>query len=300
MSNGTSAGAKDPFKVLEAFGVVLYPQESEPPVLTPAVRAALKLWMTELNYERELKAVGVKPRTRMMLEGPPGTGKTTLAHHIAARLGIPLAVIEVSNLISKYVGETGSNIGKVFAAARALKGEVALFFDEIDSVGTARSSDGSSAGQARVDSVVALLQMIDRYDGVLFAATNRPQVIDAAIWRRFEMQINVGLPGAEERFAIVRRYFAPFHLRDEDVEAFADSLDQASPALIRTVVEQMKREIVLAPRLEQDASLPAIIERVTTSSAPAEDMPSPPLWSRPERALMLLGGVAWPPERRAA
>lgn len=300
MTNNTTAGAKDPFKVLEAFGVVLYPQDSEPPVLTAPVRAALKLWMTELNYERELKAVGVKPRTRMILEGPPGTGKTTLAHHIAARLGVPLAVIEVSNLISKYVGETGNNIGKVFAAARALKGDVALFFDEIDSVGTARSSDGSSAGQSRVDSVVALLQMIDRYDGVLFAATNRPQVIDAAIWRRFEMQINVGLPGPEERFAIVRRYFAPFHLPDEDIGAFGDVLDQASPALIRTVVEQVKREIILAPKLEQDGSLPAILERVTASAQPAEDMPRPTLWARPERAEKLLSSVSWPPERKAA
>lgn len=300
MSNGTTAGAKDPFKVLEAFGVVLHPEESEPPVLTPQVRSALKLWMTELNYERELKAVGVKPRTRMILEGPPGTGKTTLAHHISARLGIPLAVIEVSNLISKYVGETGNNIGKVFAAARALKGEIALFFDEIDAVGTARSNDGSSAGQARVDSVVALLQMIDRYDGVLFAATNRPQVIDAAIWRRFEMQINVGLPGPEERFAIVRRYFAPFALPDDDISAFGDALDQASPALIRTVVEQMKREIILAPKLEQDGSLAAILERVTTSAQPAEDMPSPTLWARPERAAKLLANVSWPPERKAA
>ncbi|MEH0194549.1 ATP-binding protein [Caulobacter sp. CCNWLY153] len=289
------AGADDPYKTFEKYGVVKMPDESEPPILTPATRAALAVWMMELNYSRELEAVGVKPRMRAMLEGPPGTGKTTLAHHIAARLGIPLVIIEISSLITGIVGSTGNNIGAVFSAARKLEGNVALFFDEIDSIGAARNSDGSSAGQERNNTVISLIQMLDRYDAMLFAATNRPEAIDAAIWRRFEMQITVGLPGTAERFAIVKRYLHPFDLPDEDVAALAAALEGAAPALIKNVIEQVKRELVLAPRTQAAADLPSILGRVIVSCQPAEDMPSPPLWSRTDRTLAELEALSWPP-----
>lgn len=289
----------DPYAVFEKFGVVRLPKESEAPILTVATREALVEWMLEINNAAVLAEVGVKPSLRAMLKGPPGTGKTTLAHHVAARIGVPLVIIEISNLIQGVLGGTGGNLGELFAAARSVSGDVALFFDEIDSIAATRNTDGSSAGNERNNTVIALLQMLDRYDGLVFAATNRPEAIDPAVWRRFEQQIEVGLSGTMERFAIVKRYFAPFDLSDDDVMAFADVLSGASAALIKTVVERMKKALVLSEVARTDCPLRSVIERVVTMVQPAADMPSPPLWSQFEESAAHLADVSWPPARIA-
>lgn len=144
---------------------------------------------------------------------------------------------------------------------------------------------------------IALLQEFDQHDGLLFAATNVAKGIDAAIWRRFELQIEIDLPGPEEIFAIVSMYLKPFVAEEETVIALAGVLTDASPALIREVCEGIKRAMVLGPRMNLSTDLPDIALRIAASSAPAEGMPVPLLWEQPRTALALLADAAWPPER---
>ena len=281
------------------FGEVVFPTDAQPPILTPPVRAALQQWLVEMSAAAELKKVGLKPRQRAILAGPPGCGKTTLAHHIAARVGLPMVVVQSGSVISSAVGGTGGNIAKLFKEARRDKGAVAVFVDEFDAMAHKRRSSTQAADNEFNNIVIALLQEIDRFDGMLFAATNHSAEIDPAIWRRFQMQIDIGLPGAAERFAIVRLYLAPFDAPDDTVEALADAFDGASPALIREALESIKRALVLAPRMRLPTDLPALLVRFAASASPSEGMPTPTLWADPDRALESCAAAPWPPERAA-
>jgi len=282
-----------------AHGQVVMPGDAEAPILTAPVRAALHQWLFEMNAEAELKAVGLKPRTRALLQGPPGCGKTTLAHHISARLGVPMVVVASNAMISKWLGETGQTIGKLFRAARRNQYGIGLFFDEFDAMAKARESLGQQgADNERSNITIALLQEMDRYDGLMFAATNVTKNIDPAIWRRFQLQIEIGFPGPAERFAIVRLYLAPFIADDATVTALAEVMGGASPALIREACEMIKRSLVLGPRMNLSTDLPAIMERFVASAAPAEGVPEPLIWGEQRRrCLQLLAEAPWPPVR---
>jgi len=281
------------------FGYVVMPEDSEAPILTGPVRAALHQWLYEMNAAPDLEAVGLKPRTRAILSGPPGCGKTTLAHHIAARIGLPLVVVQSQQVVESSLGGSGRNVADLFRSARAADGEVALFFDEFDALAKARRGV-EQACDAEVNNItIAILQEMDRFDGLLFAATNMTADIDAAIWRRFQIQIEIGFPGPDERFAIVKRYLAPYAVEDDTIHLIADTLEGASPALIREACEGTKRSLVLGDRMGLDNSLSAIMLRFAASAAPAEDMPQPVLWTDTKKALASLADTPWPPERRA-
>lgn len=278
------------------FGEMVFPAAALAPILTLAVREALQAWMIEMSSAAALKKVGLKPRSRALLSGPPGCGKTTLAHHVAARVGLPMLVVQSTEVVSKWVGGTGKSIGALFREARRDKGKVALFFDEFDSVAHKRKEAPTSAGTEQNNIVIAMLQEVDRFDGMLFAATNRASDIDAALWRRFQLQIEIGFPGQTERFAIVKLYMRPFDLDDATVDALVEAFSGASPALIKEGCEAVKRSLVLGPKLKLATDLPAILTRFAAGAAPAEGMSTPTLWGEYEEVADQLAGAPWPPE----
>ena len=283
-------------KAVGQQGEVVMPSDARAPILTAPVRASLQQWMFEMNSVDDLLAVGLKPRQRALLSGPPGCGKTTLAHHICARLGIPMLVVHSHELLSKYVNQSGEQIGKLFRMARKSQYGIALFFDEFDALAKSREGmGGQAADNERANITIALLQEFDRYDGLLFAATNVTKTIDAAIWRRFEMQIEIGFPGVAERFAIVKMYLAPFQADDVTITALSAAFAGASPALIQQGCEAIKRSLVLGPKMNLPTDLAAIMDRFKASSSPADGQDLPRLWSHPRGALMALAKAPWPP-----
>jgi len=287
-------------KALGGQGQIVMPGDAHAPILTAPVRAALHQWLFEMNAEAELSAVGLKPRSRCLLSGPPGCGKTTLAHHIAARLGLPMLVVQSHEIISKWAGATGENVGKLFREARRQRYGIALFFDEFDALAKKRENlGGAGADNERANTTIALLQEFDRYDGLLFAATNVTGIIDPALWRRFQMQIEIGLPGPDERFAIVKMYMEPFDTDEATIKGLANAFDGASPALIREGCESIKRSLVLGPKMNLPTDLPSIVERFANSASAAEGMPEPRLWTDGRAVLNTLANAPWPPVRRA-
>lgn len=291
---------------LEDFGDVFEPAEAAEPILARGVRLALTEWLTEIWAEAELHAVGIGPRRRGLLSGKPGVGKTTLAHHLAARLGIRMLAVRPERLIGKYVGETGKNIGELFHLASPKKtagGEkppepVMLFLDEVDAIAGQRRAAEQAADDDRNNGVDTLLQQIEQYQGYLIAATNYPDRIDQAIWRRFDMHITLELPGQGERERILALYLAPFVLPRRPLTVLAESFETASPALMRQFCENLKRTLIVGPLINADMGREATIERVIASIKPHPDLGVPALWSR-GGADPAVKTLPWPLSREA-
>lgn len=282
---------------ISRYAQILRPEDVDEPILAPSVAHAVHEWLVELNNSKELAAVGIKPRHLALLYGPPGTGKTTLAHHLAARLGLPLVAVQSEKLVSKYVGQTGEQVGKLFELLHQVEGQCVLLLDEFDSLGASRTGDKQAAAQERNSWVAILLRRIEGFRGVGLAATNTKDAIDPAMWRRFGLQISVDLPGEPERFAIIRKYALPFDLDDASIDVLVSVTRGCSPSLLRQLMEGMKRTLVLGPKLHFDTARPfAVFRHVLSSVSPPPEMEQPPLWSKPE-ALDELQAIAWPPRR---
>lgn len=297
----TQKQPEDPVeRLIKALGKtadVRAPRDAEEPILAPSVRAALFLWMSEIRAAKELEAVGVKPRKNALLYGPPGCGKTTLAHHFAGRLGLPLVVVGAENIFGACLGESEANVAKLFNGLIEADTPCVLFIDELEAIGGSRNANtGGSADNARTSTLTVLLRKVEEFQcGYLVGATNRPDDIDAALWRRFNMQIAIDLPGAEERFAILRRYGLPFAFPDQDLDLLTEVTDGASPALLRELMEGIKRSLIVRPRMRLSVDDPADMFRsVISATMPPPEMDVPRLWSRCE-AVDSLRVLSWPP-----
>lgn len=281
------------------YGYVVMPSDAVAPILDAPTRLALSEWLAEMRAVRELKAVGIVPRTRVILDGPPGCGKTTFAHHIAARLGIPMVTIVANSIVSKYVGESAKNIGKIFRAARTVPEGVVLFFDEFDAIARDRGSEQEKSNGHNEGLTISILAELDRHEGMVFGATNQEGRIDPAVQRRFNLKIGIGLPGAAERAPIIRLYMKPYALDEGIVSALSDAMTGASPALIKEICEALKRGLVLGPKVGLPIDIAAIMRRAVATIKPHPSITTvPKLWGGVSPALARLEEAAeghWPP-----
>lgn len=159
----------------------------------------------EEQHRRELlRSYGMEPRHRILLAGAPGNGKTSLAEAIASELMLPLFVVRYEAVIGSFLGETSSRLKKLFDFARTH--QCVLFFDEFDTLGKERGDVHETGEIKRV--VSSLLLQIDSLPShvIVVTATNHPELLDRAVWRRFELRLELPAPTSKQCEAWFKRF----------------------------------------------------------------------------------------------
>jgi len=217
-------------------------------VLAPSVRGLLDRVLLEYAQREVLTIHSLRPTRKLLFTGSPGVGKTMAAGAVARAIGLPMFRVELHAVIASHLGETTANLAKVFEHVRTMP--AVYLFDEFDALGADRSSvsDGSSAGAEMRRTVNSLLQFIedDRSEGFLIAATNHPQVLDRAIFRRFDEVVPFPLLAKNELVMLVDRTLSGFDARGLDY----DAIFGASPAIghsdLGSVLDRTCKDHVIA------------------------------------------------------
>lgn len=177
------------------------------PLLASSVVDPIIQLIKERKQIKKLATLGLHPTKSSVFVGAPGVGKTITARWIAAQLGVPLLVLDLTAVMSSLLGKSGANIRSALDYAK--RTPCVLFLDEIDAIAK-RRSDESDVGELK-RLVTVILQEVDEWPstGLLLAATNHPELIDPALWRRFDLVIEFKSPDAQTLEVAIRRFLGP-------------------------------------------------------------------------------------------
>jgi SpoVK/Ycf46/Vps4 family AAA+-type ATPase len=196
----------------------------------------------------KLLAAGLESLDSLLLYGPPGCGKTSVARYVSDKLQLPLVTARLDGLVSSLLGSTAKNIRKVFDYSK--ERPCILFLDEFDAIAKARGDQHEVGELKRV--VNSLLQNIDEFlesgTNILIAATNHENLLDSAVWRRFNSVIEVPKPSKREIDNLVRIFISPMKfdfMESKKMEKIVDLLVGLSPSDIKTICLNAKRSAVL-------------------------------------------------------
>jgi SpoVK/Ycf46/Vps4 family AAA+-type ATPase len=226
----------DPLAELVFPGQQVVAQPLFSDVLSRGISDLLEEWM----HVDDLRAAGVRPAWATMLFGAPGTGKTMLAHHIASQLGLPLVIARLDGLISSFLGTTARNISSLFAFANRYK--CVLLLDEFDAVAKLRDDPHELGEIKRV--VNTLLQCIDSRSetGFTIAITNHESLLDPAVWRRFDIRIEIPRPDADTRIIMLKRHFDPQEVDESKIRLMSWITEGGSGSDISKLSDFMRRQ----------------------------------------------------------
>lgn len=230
------------------------PELDHEPVFTPTLEHQLHQVVEERANAHALIEAGLHPTRSLLFTGRPGVGKTMAARWLALQLGRPLLTLDLAAVMSSYLGRTGSNLRHVLDYAKSI--ECVLLLDELDALAK-RRDDNSEIGELK-RLVTVLIQEIDDWppSGLLVAATNHPELLDPAIWRRFEMLLEFPLPDVASMRSFITGLLTG---RFDDPEAWsrilALSLEGRSFSDAEREILRARRIAALAGKRTEDALL---------------------------------------------
>ena len=229
--------------------VEVYPPDSirQPIVLSPEVENQINSFIQMVNHRSDLELAGIDVKKTMLLHGKPGCGKTSIAHYVSEKTGLPLIVARLDGVVSSLLGSTAKNLRKIFDYVQSIP--CILFLDEFDAIAKARDDVHELGELKRV--INSLLQNIDgmNADSVLITATNHPEMLDSAVWRRFVQVVDVGLPSEQQLSEMIDLFTSPFNSDivsdSQRKKLIINSIKGLSPSDIKTIFDKVKIKSVL-------------------------------------------------------
>ena len=223
-------------------------------VLEPEVASTIQEVVEEQRRGDLLRSHNLTPRNRILLLGPPGNGKTSLAEALAGELMVPLLVVRYESVIGSYLGETASRLGRLFDIVRTRPS--VLFFDEFDTLGKERGDTHETGEIKRV--VSSLLTQVDALPPhvCLVTATNHDELLDRAVWRRFQVRLALNPPTRDRATLLLAKLVerVGFDL-GYTPRTLADQLRGLSCAELEEFVLDVARQRVLASPGAREAQI---------------------------------------------
>lgn len=241
-------------------------------VLGASTVEEVREFLYEFSQVATLRNHSLEPRHTILLVGPPGNGKTSLVEVIASELSLPLLAVRYDAIVDSYLGETSNRIRQLIDFAT--RTPCVLFFDEFDAIGKERSDTQETGEIKRV--VSSLLMQMDRLPShaVVACATNHPEMLDRAVWRRFQVRLEISPPTREELGVWYDRFQRSLGQKSAlGEEKFIHAMSGRSMAEIEQFMLDVKRKLVLfGDKLNATQAVEQVLARM--NSQPGKTSPA--------------------------
>lgn len=264
-SASQTVAPRDKDSLLELYEIVYSETTLDEVVLPGNQKTIIQQFVDEQNNAANLKKHNIPAANRLLLCGPPGCGKTMTAYAIGNALNLPIAYVRLDGLVSSYLGQTSTNLRKVFDSVKNQR--IILFLDEFDAIAKKRDDTNELGELKRV--VTTLLQNFDNLPSnvILIAATNHEHLLDPAIWRRFNFTITLDLPALEQRKALIQNGLSKYDINAKiDIGAIAKVTEGMSGALIEELMLAAAKRFLIEGTLKTADVTAILIQQKTKYS----------------------------------